>query len=180
MGFLDRNYFISHHNKGESMDKTNRRTNLDYNEKLREFIGFIHKDENAIMVLATSFHNRVSARNILTIADENNIYFFTWKHSRKCEDITKNSNVALCRENIQIEGKAKIIGFFTDEVSKKYIRIFQNRFPEAIRKWEQKPSMVIVQVVPTFVALGGSADPPRIEYIDLLNKKAYSQPWANY
>jgi general stress protein 26 len=153
---------------------------VDYNKKLLEYREFLKNDEHAVMVLATSCADHVLARNILTINDGINIYFFTWKFSRKCKDIEKNRKVALCRDNVQIEGEAEIVGTFTDKNVKIYLDIFRNRFPGPICKWEQRPSMVIIKVNPTLVTIGGSIDPPSLEFLDIKKEIAYSEPWAHY
>jgi general stress protein 26 len=61
------------------------------------------------MVLATSHNDRVLARNVLVASDGLDLYFFTWKHSRKCMQIQKNPKVALCKDKVQIEGVAEIL-----------------------------------------------------------------------
>lgn len=62
------------------------------------------------MVLATSLNNRVSARMMSFIIKDEKFYFQTDNAFHKYDDISKNANVALCKDNIQIEGICKEIG----------------------------------------------------------------------
>lgn len=62
------------------------------------------------MVLATSLNNRVSARMMSFIMKDGKFYFQTDTAFHKYEDILGNANVALCKDNIQIEGNCKEIG----------------------------------------------------------------------
>lgn len=133
------------------------------------------------MVLATSYKERVLARNVLVASKGLDLYFFTWKHSRKCMQIEKNPKVALCKDKVQIEGVAKILGELLDEKTKKYTDIMRRKFPEAIKKWERRLGMVIVRVRPTLVVTGGSFNGDvYIDFLDLENEKAYSEKWAHY
>lgn len=61
-------------------------------------------------VLSSSFEDKVTSRMMSTIFYDNKIYFQTDKDFEKTKQIIANPNVALCIDNIQIEGYAKIIG----------------------------------------------------------------------
>ncbi len=163
------------------MNKKYVRKELDFENKKKEFLEFMNTDDNMIMVLATSAGNRVMARNVLVANDGFDLYIFTWKHSRKYAQIKANSKVALCRENVQIEGTAEILGEFTDEDVKSFIEIIRKRYPESIQYWEKRPGMTIIRVKPTFIAIGGTiGDEIFIEYLDLISKSAYAEKWAHY
>jgi general stress protein 26 len=92
------------------MSKGEGKKGLNFKEKREEFIRFLDAKENRTMVLATSCNNRVMARNVLVASHGLDLYFFTWGHSRKCRQIRKNSRVALCKDRVQIEGVAEILG----------------------------------------------------------------------
>lgn len=66
------------------------------------------------MVLATSDENIVTARNITTMLINDRIYFQTDSRMEKVKQIIKNPHVALCVENIQILGKAKLLGSWNE------------------------------------------------------------------
>ena len=164
------------------MDKKDELIELDYEEKKKEFVQFLESGKNTTMVLATSYKDRVLARNVLTVSKGLDIYFFTWRHSRKCRQIQKNPQVALCKDNVQIEGVAVILGNFVEERTKKYTDIIRNRFPEAVKRWEDRPGMVIVRVRPTLIVIGGRTVDNNIylDFLDLKNDTAYAEKWAYY
>lgn len=74
-----------------------------YKTKLKEIYDQI--GDHAKLVLATSSNNHVSARKMSFIIIDNKFYFQTDISFRKYKDIKENPNVALCLDNIQIEGQ---------------------------------------------------------------------------
>jgi len=160
----------------------NNKKEINFEKTKEKFINFLEANDNAIMVLATSFKNRVIARNVLIANNGLDIYFFTWGHSRKCKQIKNNPKVALCKDKVQIEGTAKILGDLFSQKNKKYTDIIRNKFPEAIKRWEQKPGMVLVRIKPNFICVNGTAidDDFYLDYLDIENKKAYREKWAYY
>ena len=66
--------------------------------------------DHAKIVLATSHQDRVTARKMSFLIMNGIFYFQTDKTFRKYQDIQDNENVALCLDNIQIEGICKEIG----------------------------------------------------------------------
>ena len=160
----------------------NNKKEINFEKTKEKFINFLEVKDNAIMVLATSFKNRVIARNVLIANNGLDIYFFTWGHSRKCEQIKNNPKVALCKDKVQIEGTAKILGDLFSQKNKKYTDIIRNKFPKSIKRWEQKPGMVIVRIKPNFICVDGTAtdDDVYLEYLDIEHKKAYREKWAYY
>jgi general stress protein 26 len=107
-------------------------------------------------------------------------YLFTWRHSRKYAQIQANPNVALCKDNVQIEGVAEILGDLLAEETREHTDTSRDRFSDAIKQWEHRPGMVIIRVRPTLVVVGASTDPPCLEYLDLENEAAYAEQWACY
>jgi general stress protein 26 len=155
---------------------------LDYNKKKKEIIKFLDSKDNAIMVLATSDEDRVIARNVLIANNEFDLYFFSWGQSRKCKQIRKNPNVALCKDDVQIEGSAEILGGLLDEKNKEYTDLLRNKFPGSVEKWENRPGMVIVRVIPKLIATASTMtdDYIYIDYLDLEKCTAYTKKWAYY
>jgi general stress protein 26 len=160
---------------GEELNKE-----LDFKKKKEEFVRFLAEKENGIMVLATSYQDRVLARNVLIASQGLEIYFFTWEHSRKCQQIRGNSRVALCKERVQIEGVAEILGGFGNESNTAYVDVIRKKFPEAIERWQNRPGMVIVRIRPTSVVIAGSGDDSCLEFLDLENETAHAERWACY
>ena len=167
------------------MKRENREENtleLDYERKKEEIIKYLESDENDTMVLATSSGNRVLARNVLIFSKGLELYFFTWGHSRKCQQIEENPHIALCKDDMKIEGLAAIVGGLTEEKNKEYQDFMRSRNPESIKRWEKHPSMVIVRVRPTLIVYGSRTIDGCVyhEFVDLRNKKAYAEKWAHY
>ena len=162
-----------------SRKKDEIRWKLDYNEKKKELIRFLQSEDTKTMVLATSHGDRVTERTVLIASTGLDIYFFSWGHSRKCEQIRTNPRVALCKDNVQIEGVAEILGSLTNKKTRKYTDILRTKFPEAIARWEHRPGMVIARVKPVLVVIGGRGE-PHLEFLDLKNKEAYAEKWAYY
>lgn len=67
------------------------------------------------MVLATCNETRVTARTVYSISESLNIYFITSKAYLKYKQIEKNNHVALCFDNVQMEGIATCKGHPLDE-----------------------------------------------------------------
>lgn len=62
------------------------------------------------MVLSTSLDNIVTSRMMSVVAIEGKLFFQTDNTFRKYKQLKGNSNVALCIDNIQIEGQCEEIG----------------------------------------------------------------------
>jgi len=82
------------------------------------------------MVLSTSKDDVVSSRMMCVLLIEDKYYFQTDVNFRKYEEIINNPNVALCIDNIQIEGKVKELGkpinnpLFMEKFKKSYLGSF--------------------------------------------------------
>ncbi len=137
------------------MNKEEWRKELDYEEKKQEIIKFLELEDNRVMVLATSHNDRVTARNVGIANCGLDIYFFTWVHSHKCLQIRENPRVALCKDDVQIEGLAEILGDLVDEKNKEYAEKLRNRSPDSVERWEHQPRMVVIRVRPTLIATAG-------------------------
>jgi len=164
------------------MSKEEPRKELDYQKKKEKIIRFLESKDNAIMALATSHNNRVIARNVLIASNGLDLYFLTWGHSRKCIQIRENPRVALCKDDVQIEGVAEILGGLLDEKNKEYTDVLRNKFPDSVERWEHQPGMVVVRVRPTLIVTASeiSSDQVYLDYVDLEDETAYAERWAYY
>ncbi|MEG0615782.1 MAG: pyridoxamine 5'-phosphate oxidase family protein [Oscillospiraceae bacterium] len=101
-----------------------------YQAKIDEF--FSAFGESGILCLATAADEKVSARSMSFIICGEKFYFQTDKNFAKYSQICKNKNVALCVNNIQIEGVCREIGHPFDAenswFSEKYEQLFKNSF----------------------------------------------------
>ena len=87
---------------------------LSFEEKRQEIVDFFASTESAIMALATSADGRVLARMVLITCEGLGVCLFAWGGPRKCEQIRANPRVALCKDRVQIEGTAEILGSLFD------------------------------------------------------------------
>jgi len=157
------------------------RTVLSYEEKRREFERFLASKESDVMVLATSHQHRVFARSVLVASRGVDLYVLTWRHSRKCMHIAGNAHVALCKDRVQIEATAEILGGLNEEKNRPYLDLVRGRFPEAAARWSRLPGMVVIKIHPIMVAIAGSSGKgPTIEFLDLETHTAYAEKWAHY
>jgi general stress protein 26 len=155
---------------------------VDYEKSINKFLSFLENRDNAVMVLATSANNVVMARPVLIINDNWDIYFFTWKHSRKCAQIERNNMISLCKDKVEIEGTAEILGLITSDENKEVFRLFKQKCPDAIKTWENKPNMVFVKVEPLLARVDSYFinDNAYIEYVDFIKQNAFMEKWAIY
>ena len=158
------------------------RKELNFEEKKQELIRFLDLNENRHMALATSANSRVQVRMVLIASAGLDIFFFSWKHSRKCKQISRNPRVALCKDTIQIEGNAEILGSLSDRKIKKFTDVMISKYPDAVKNWEKRPGMVLLRVRPTFAVTGANSRNGEtwMDYLDLKKHKAYSEKWAHF
>ncbi|MEG0772670.1 pyridoxamine 5'-phosphate oxidase family protein [Clostridium sp.] len=98
---------------------------IDYNNTKIEFIEYLNNQNN--IVLSTCSNNKVTSRTMCFVSDGFVLYLLTGKRSNKCKQIEINENVSLCVENMQIEGKAKIIGSPMEDKNIEVSKIFRNK-----------------------------------------------------
>lgn len=123
--------------------------------------------DHAKIVFATSCNDIVSARKMSFIIDGGLFYFQTDNTFRKYHDIKVNSHVALCLDNIQIEGICEELGHPLD--NEKFISHFKKYFHSSYDAYSSLDSERLFVVKPSFIQrwnyIGGK---PVIEqfYID--------------
>ena len=135
-------------------------TDLDSEEviiNMRKELNYdLFKDEivqiftaNQEIVLATSSNNRVTSRTVSFANDGLEIFFWSWEHNKKIEQIKDNPKVALTLYNIQYEGEAEILGKPLDKRNESYIALFYKKFSKAyVETFSKIPGMVLVRIVP--------------------------------
>lgn len=84
------------------MSKEESEMELDFEKVKEEKAKFL--DSHHAIMLATSSGNRVTARTVTYASKGLDIYFMSWNHHKKCVQIKGNPRVALCRDNLSIEG----------------------------------------------------------------------------
>lgn len=81
---------------------------LEYELVKKDFIESIKKNQD--IVLSTCQRNIVTSRTVSFINNGFTFYILTSVNSNKCKQIAENENVSLCSGDLQMEGKARIIG----------------------------------------------------------------------
>ena len=147
---------------------------ITYEDKLNEI--FEQIGNHAKLVLATSQLDRVSARNMSFIIHNHIFYFQTDKTFRKYQDIKANSKVALCLDNIQIEGICEDIGHPLD--NEEFCSQFKCHFLSSFDAYSKLENERLLIVKPTFIQrwnyVGGK---PIIEQFYINEKKYHEQEY---
>jgi len=151
----------------------NMKTDLKFDEVKEEKVRFLEQNEYA--VLATSQNNRVTARTVTYVSEGLTIIFYTLTSTKKFAQIKANSKVALCLNNVSIEGTAEIVGNQQDEEYKRLLEIFKKKFEWFDWFDSNYPELsVFIKVTPTLIeSYMEKENTPALEYLDLHNNRAY-------
>ncbi len=105
--------------------------------------------ENKGMILATSLDDRVTARHVSYVNDDLDIYFTSWNHNKKVVQMKSNPNVAICLNNIQIEGKAEVLSSVFEEKYKRIADLFRTKFSAIwLDRFSHIKELILVKVAP--------------------------------
>jgi len=96
-----------------------------------------------IMVLATSSKDIVTARNMSVITVNDKIYCQTDKNMTKTLQINENPHVAYCIDNIQITGKAKVVGKWDE--NKRILAEYKKRHNSSYEKYKNVKDEVVIE-----------------------------------
>jgi general stress protein 26 len=124
---------------------------LDFNMLKDEVLAIL--GEGNVMVLATSSDNCISARSMSCVIDRLNILFQTDKTFNKYDQIDKNPNVALCYNNVQIEGRANIKKHPFEEENTKFLELFKKNYKASFNTYSHMKNEVVIEVEPKKITL---------------------------
>lgn len=142
---------------------------LDYEEKKRDVINVL--ENNQYIVLATGDSKRISARQVWFASDDLKILFITSKAYDKYKQIEKNNNVALCLENVQMEGVATIKGHPNLEENSKEKSICLNKNKDVFEKYSKYKNTVLIEIVVQHVKMWNNGGR---ECLDINKQTAFS------
>lgn len=144
---------------------------IEYNELENKVYKLL--EQKKIMVLATSYKDKVTARSMNCIIHDKKIYFQTDYELEKFEQIKNNNNVALCADNIRITGKAVIKSNPMNEECKFFADKYSIVHNGSFKAYSHKKETIVVEVIIEKVTLWeyDNGQPYR-EFLDLKNKKA--------
>lgn len=146
---------------------------LNYNVMMEEV--FHQLGSSKVMVLATSFEDRVTARNMSCIMMNHKIYFQTDRRFIKTQQMLRNPKVAFCLNNIQLEGIAKMIG--NADGAPEFCEEYKKHFRGSYDAYTHLKNQIIVEVEPTFITLWKYTDGhmPYRDFIDCIQNKAHRE-----
>lgn len=101
------------------------------------------------MVLSTSLHDVVTSRTMSVVVLEQKLYFQTDKTFRKYEQLKGNPSVALCIDNIQIEGQCREIG--TPKENTEFLNAYRAHFKGSFDRYSMLEMERVFVMEPTFI-----------------------------
>ncbi|MDR0999774.1 MAG: pyridoxamine 5'-phosphate oxidase family protein [Clostridiales bacterium] len=107
---------------------------------------YTHIGESKIMALATSIKNHPTVRLMSCIVYENKIFFQTGTDLIKYKQICENNNVALCVDNIQMEGIANILGRTNDKQNNEIMEMYKKHFKNSYETYAHNETEVLIEV----------------------------------
>ncbi|WP_099468651.1 pyridoxamine 5'-phosphate oxidase family protein [Konateibacter massiliensis] len=140
-----------------------------FKEKFQAFLEEFGKGRK--MVLSTSENDKVTSRMMSVVQLDGIFYFQTDKMLRKYKQILNNPNVALCIDNIQIEGVCKELGHPLDNSN--FCNSFKECFQGSYNAYTSLDNERLFMVTPTYIerwVYKGSA--PYMEMMDV-EKESY-------
>lgn len=155
-------------------------TEVDINfNRMKEEI--IHQlGESKIMVLATASNNRVTARSVSCVFDELRILFQTDSIFTKAKQIKENPYVALCYDNIQIEGMAFLKGHPCDESNRAFIDKYKKYYTSSFKLYSGIKTEVVIEVQPSIITLWKyEYGKPFQDILLVQKKKAYRKLYSH-
>ena len=130
-------------------------------------------DENKYISVATAQDGRVRVRVVDYANVDLSIGFLTWVHSLKMEHIRHNPQIALCINNLQIEGRAVMTGHPGLESNRLFIERFQERNPNPYRNFIQRDDVTTIMVEPALMIVMTYADKHLYsDHLDLIQQTA--------
>lgn len=123
---------------------------------------------HGVMTLSISFENHVTSRAMSIVIFHETFYCQTDEISLKCQQIQKNSNVALCYQNFSIEGTCCIVGKPYENPI--FIQFMREHFPNTVERWSAFPTECLLAIKPLRIASWSyEEDKPYMEYWDFQN-----------
>lgn len=101
------------------------------------------------MVLSTSFEDYVTSRMMSIIIFDGIFHFQTDKTFRKYEQLQKNRKVALCIDNISIEGYCNELGHPLE--NPKFCNLYEKYFSNAFKRYTQLTNECLFAIEPIYI-----------------------------
>lgn len=101
------------------------------------------------MVVSTSLHDRVTSRMLSVVLIDGKFYFQTDRTFRKYRQIKGNPRVALCIDNMQIEGQSEEIGVPMENAA--FCKMYRECFKNSFERYSALENERLFAVMPTFI-----------------------------
>ncbi len=126
------------------------------------------------LVIATAAADRVTARTVSYVILGEVFAFQTDTAFLKFEQIQANPRVALCIDQIQIEGTACIAGHPYDHENSAFLLQFQKTHPGSFEQYSKMTNETVIEVIPSFITVWGYENKkPYRDFLDLIQQTAY-------
>lgn len=106
-----------------------------------------------IAVLATSADDRVSARAMSFVRVGNSLWFQTDDRFDKADHMRRNPNVALCLDNIQLEGTVVNHGHSSVPGNEEFVRHYAEKHPGSFKMYTAGAYNCIMEIEPRLITL---------------------------
>ncbi len=139
-----------------------------FNEKLVTILSDFGKGRK--MVLSTSCNDVVSSRMMSVVLIDKQLYFQTDITFRKYNQLASNPHVALCTDNIQIEGIAEELGH--PLTNTEFCRRFEDCFKGSFDAYTSLSNERLFRVAPSYIQRWIYIDGvPYIETLDICQQQ---------
>ncbi len=127
--------------------------------------------ESKVMYLGTCSNGRVTSRAMSFIIYDKKLYFQTDRNFIKYEQISENPNVAVCIDNIQIEGVCRDIGAPLDDANRLFAEKYMKYYKSSFEKYSCMKDEALMEVTPTQIKLWNYEDgQPYQEFLNFIDK----------
>ncbi len=124
---------------------------LNYDETIKSFYDKIGEAKK--FVLATSKDNQPTARMMSCIIIDNVFCIQTDRFFTKYNQMIANPKVAICNDNIQIEGIAQENGHPLDKKNELFAKMFEKYYPSSFQMYTHLKNETVFQIIPTKITL---------------------------
>ena len=134
------------------MKSENKDSSINFNDAVDYVLKKLQKNKIAVLASCGS-DMRVSARSMSIINKGLEVWFQTDNRFKKKRQIDENPFVALCIENMQIEGRAEKTGHSLDTENKFFCDEFMLHHPGSYKAYTLSRDEAIYRVIPETIVL---------------------------
>jgi uncharacterized pyridoxamine 5'-phosphate oxidase family protein len=135
--------------------------------------------ESKLVAVATCNQNIPTVRTMSVIFYNRKFYCQTGTDLMKYKQICENKNVALCFENIQIEGVANIMGKPIEY--KEIMELYKKYYKSSFEKYSKLDKEILIEIVPLKIIrwdYDNDGKPYRI-FVELEKRKVYKEMYLD-